>query len=254
VTMLPSWDRKAYLKYYLLSFLVLLFLWEALALLVKNPALPPPLLALQQFVKIFPKTLWQHVLISTYRVLISLGLGLIFAVPLGLLLSRKEKLDRFLAPFIYLLYPVPKIALLPVIIAIFNIGEVSKIFTITLVIFFQILVTTRDAARRVPQYSIYSVLSLGASMKDIYRHVIIPACLPDIFTAVRISLGTAIAVLFFAESFATLRGLGYFIMEAWSRFHYPDVFAGILGISILGFCLFLLVDLVQRLVCPWLFI
>jgi len=254
VITLPRWDKKANFKYYLLSFLTLLFSWEVLALLLRNPALPPPLLALQQFVKILPATLWKHILISTYRVLISLGLGLILAVPLGLFLSRKENLDRFLAPLVYLLYPVPKIALLPVIIAIFNIGEISKIFTITLVIFFQIFVTTRDAARKVSQYSIYSVLSLGASMKDIYRHVIIPSCLPDIFTAIRISLGTAIAVLFFAESFATLQGLGYFIMEAWSRFYYPDVFAGILGISILGFCLFLLVDLVQRFVCPWLFI
>jgi NitT/TauT family transport system permease protein len=124
---------------------------------------------------------------------------------------------------------------------------------IVLIIFFQILITTRDAAQKIPENTILSVLSLGATGRDVYTHVIIPGCLPEIFTAVRISLGTAISVLFFAESFATFEGLGYFIFETWSRVNYPEMFAGIIAISIQGFLLFLLVDFLQRAICPWLY-
>ncbi len=247
-------ERHRTFRGYLFAICGLLLFWELLSVALHNPALPDPYSALVTFVVIFPKTLWEHFLISAYRVSASLAISLIIAVPLGIYLGRDERLDRFFAPLLYLLYPIPKIALLPVIIVIFSLGDVSKIFTITLVLLFQILVTTRDAAKKVHPNSIISVKSLGANPVDIFRHVIIPACLPDIFTSIRISLGTAIAVLFFMESFATFQGLGYFIFEAWSRIDYPEMFAGILGLSLLGLLLFVLVDYLQHLFCPWLYV
>lgn len=239
---------------YLLAIFFFFLGWNILSCILKSPALPKPLPAIDQFFYIFPNTLWKHFISSSYRVVTSLLIGIATAVPLGLFLGLNERIDRLFAPLIYLLYPIPKIALLPVIFIIFKIGDASKIFLITLIIFFQILVTTRDAAKKVPPASIVSVLSLGANKWEIYKHVVIPACLPEIFTAVRISLGTAISVLFFAESFATFQGLGYFIFEAWSRISYQEMFAGILALSLLGALLFLLVDILQRLLCPWLYI
>jgi NitT/TauT family transport system permease protein len=246
--------RGSTLRGYLYAVAGLLICWELLSLAVRNPALPDPCSALIAFVTALPQTLWKHFLISAYRVSASLAISLIIAAPLGVYLGREERLDRFFAPLLYLLYPIPKIALLPVIIVLFSLGDVSKIFTITLILLFQILVTTRDAAKRVHPNSVISVKSLGASAQEIYRHVIIPACLPDIFTSVRISLGTAIAVLFFTESFATFQGLGYYIIEAWSRIDYPEMFAGIIGMSVLGLLLFVLIDYLQRLLCPWLYV
>lgn len=239
---------------YVLAVLLFFIGWDILAHILSNPALPKPLPAITQFFTIFPHTLWKHFLSSSYRVLTSLLIGILLAAPLGLFIGLSERIDRFFAPFIYLLYPIPKIALLPVIFIIFKIGDASKIFLITLIIFFQILVTSRDAAKKVPSASIISVLSLGANRWEIYKHVVIPACLPEIFTAIRISLGTAISVLFFAESFATFQGLGYFIFETWSRISYQEMFAGILALSLLGALLFLLVDILQRLLCPWLYV
>ena len=238
---------------YFIAILVIFLCWELIALLMQNPALPRPFPALAAFFQIFPQGLWKHFLVSTYRVLTSLILGLALAVPLGLYIGRDSKLDKWLSPQLYLIYPIPKIALLPVIFAVFKIGDLSKIILIILIIFFQILLTTRDAAKKIPANSILSVLSLGATPREIYSHVIIPGCLPEIFTAVRISLGTAISVLFFAESFATFEGLGYFIFETWSRVNYPEMFAGIIAISLQGFILFLLVDFFQRIICPWLY-
>ena len=109
------------------SAIVIFFLaWELLALLLQNPALPRPIPALVSFFNVLPEGLWKHFLVSTYRVLTSLLLGLALAVPLGLYIGRNAKLDKWLSPQIYLLYPVPKIALLPVIFAIFNIGICQK--------------------------------------------------------------------------------------------------------------------------------
>ena len=91
---------------------------------------------------------------------------------------------------------------LPVLLVLLGLGNAPKIALIAIIVFFQILVTARDAAKAVPEASVLSVRSLGASRLDIYRHVVVPAALPDIFTALRIGTGTAIAVLFLAESIA----------------------------------------------------
>lgn len=253
-TLTRAVDKKNGTISYVLAVFFLILGWDILAHILNNPALPEPVPAIIQFFNIFPHNLWMHFLVSSYRVVVSLLIGITLAVPLGLYIGREKKVDRFLAPYVYLLYPIPKIALLPVIFIIFKIGDASKIFLITLIIFFQILVTTRDAAKKVPPASIVSVLSLGANRWEIYQHVIIPACLPEIFTAIRVSLGTAISVLFFAESFATVQGLGYFIFETWSRISYQEMFAGILALSLLGFLLFLLIDFLQHLLCPWLYV
>ena len=246
-------DRRGVYRGYLFAVLGLLIGWELLSMGLKNPALPDPFSALGTFFEVLPSSLWMHFLVSTYRVFASLVLSILLAVPLGIYLGRDQRLDRFFAPLLYLLYPIPKIALLPVIIVLFGLGDVSKIFIITLILFFQILVTTRDAAKKVHPNSIVSIMSLGARPGDVYRHVVIPACLPDIFTSIRISLGTAISVLFFTESFATFQGLGYYIFDAWSRIDYPEMFAGILGMSLLGLLMFVLVDFLQHLLCPWLY-
>jgi NitT/TauT family transport system permease protein len=120
-----------------------------------------------------------------------------------------------------------------------------------MILFFQILVTTRDAVRNVSNYYILSLRSLGAGEKDVYWHVILPAIVPKILTAMRISIGTAIAVLFFAESFATTNGLGYVIIDSWSRANYEDLYSGIISMALLGFLLYVVVELLERKLCRW---
>ncbi|MGQ9823893.1 MAG: ABC transporter permease [Desulfotomaculales bacterium] len=235
----------------LASVLFLLFAWHLLALLINKPALPVPAKAFAVFWQQLPAGLGKHFLVSSWRVLASILLSLLLGVPLGLLLGAEKKLDLFFAPIIYLTYPLPKIAFLPVVMFLLGLGDPAKIFLIALVVFFQILVTTRDATRNVSQALILSVVSLGAGKLDIYRHVIWPAVVPEIFTALRIGLGTAIAVLFFAESFASSDGLGYYLMEAWSRYMYGEMFAGIIALGFLGYFLYVCLDLLDRKICAW---
>jgi len=231
--------------------LALLLGWYLLSLLLNNPALPPPAMALTAFITQIPSGLGRDFLISTWRVLASILISLGLGVPLGLWLGRDRQYDRFFAPLIYLTYPIPKIVFLPLVMILLGLGDISKIFLITLVVFFQILVTTRDAARNVNEAMVLSVSSLGARRLDIYRHVIWPAVLPEVLTALRIASGTAIAVLFFSESFASQDGLGYYLMDAWSRYAYDEMFAGIIAMGALGYLLYLGLDWLEKAACPW---
>jgi len=232
--------------------LILLILWESLALLLNSMALPEPRVVLLDFMKkILNGSLLDDLAISCIRALLGILLALVTAVPLGLAVGFEDSLRKRLSPFIYLLYPVPHVVLLPLIIILFGIGNFSKIFLIALVVFFQILVTTRDAAKNIHQNYFYSMQTLGASRHQIYYHVILPATLPKILTAMRISIGTAVAILFFVESFATTKGLGYIIMDSWGRADYVALYTGISCMGMLGFILYLLLDRLERRICRW---
>ncbi|MFZ5753474.1 MAG: ABC transporter permease, partial [Bacillota bacterium] len=92
---------------------------------------------------------------------------------------------------------------------------------------------------------------LHATTWQTYRHLVWPYCLPKILTSLRVSLGTAIAVLFLAETFASTDGLGYFILDAMERKEYPAMYAGILAMGLLGVITYALVDLIENRFCKW---
>ncbi|AGK60476.1 ABC-type nitrate/sulfonate/bicarbonate transport system, permease component [Archaeoglobus sulfaticallidus PM70-1] len=236
-------------KGYFLSALTIITVWSLTSYIVSSPALPQPFEVVIYFLIKLPE-LSKHVAVSLFRVVYSIILALSISIPLGLM-CFKDSADRIISPFIFLLYPIPHIVLLPLIILLFGIGDASKIFLIAMILFFQILVTTRDSARNISEYYILSLKSLGASDWDVYRHVVFPASLPRILTAMRISVGTAIAVLFFAESFATTTGLGYVIMDAWSRADYKSLYAGIISMALLGFSMYIVLEIIEKRLCRW---
>lgn len=235
---------------YLGAVVALLVGWELLALGVNSPALPGPLVALSTFAAEWG-AIWPHILVSAARVLVAMAIGTALAVPIGLWLGRSPRADAVAAPLIFLTYPIPKVVFLPVLFVLLGIQNTPKITLIALIVFFQILVTARDASKAVPEGSVLSVRSLGASRLDIYRHVIVPASLPDIFTALRIGTGTAIAVLFLAETVAGTDGIGWYIGDAWGRIDYPAMFAGILGMALLGVALYEALDAVEAWATRW---
>lgn len=235
---------------YLAATAILLGGWHALALILRSPALPGPADAIPVFIELVPE-LVPHALVSLIRVLAAMAVGTVLAVPLGLAVGRSERADAIVAPLLFLTYPVPKIVFLPVLLVLFGLGNASKIVLIGLIIFFQILLTSRDAARAVPPGAVLSVRSLGATRWDIARHVVFPAALPDIFTALRIGTGTAVAVLFFAESIAGTDGLGWFIIDAWGLIGYPRMFAGILAMALVGVFLYEALDALEALTTRW---
>jgi NitT/TauT family transport system permease protein len=182
-----------------------------------------------------------------------MALAVVLGVPLGLGMGQDHRVLRLTAPLVYLTYPIPKIVFLPIVLLILGIGEASKIFLITLILFYQVLVVVRDAASAVRPELISSVRSLGARRRHIFRYVYLPASLPAIITSLRVSAGTAIAVLFFAESFATTTGLGYFIMvETWGRMAYTNMYAGVVAMSLLGLTIYIGLEVLETRLCGWL--
>jgi len=239
------------LKDYAVAGIVILGGWHILALILDIQAFPSPTIVITDFIRLIQGELSRHFAVSLYRVSVSIVLGVLLALPAGLILGREAWLDRFIAPVIFVLYPIPKIVFLPVLLLLLGLGNLSKIVLMTVIVFFQILVTTRDAAKEIPGQSVMSMRSLGATSWQIYKHVVYPASLPKMFTALRIASGTAIAVLFFAESFATEEGLGYFIMDSWSRFNYSDMFGGIVAMALMGLIIYEVLDIAERRACAW---
>jgi NitT/TauT family transport system permease protein len=204
------------------------------------------------FVEELRGDLWDHTLISAQRVLSAITLAVLIATPIGLGLGQIRILNRIFSPLIGLVHPVPKVVFLPVILVVMGIGETSKVFLIALILFFQILVVVRDEAAGLRPELIQSVRSLGAGRRALFRYVYLPASVPAVLTALRISVGTAIAVLFIAEQYSTRSGLGYYIVTlSWQRLHFEEMYAGIMAMSLLGLTLFVAVDVLERVFGRW---
>ncbi|GAA5417302.1 putative aliphatic sulfonates transport permease protein SsuC [Paraliobacillus ryukyuensis] len=231
--------------------LFVLIIWYILHLIIKSNIIPNPFQTILVFIQLLQDDLLIHLAVSLTRIVFSIIIAVFCGGTIGLYLGMHEKYDLFFGPVIYLLFPLPKIAFLPVFMILFGLGNTSKIVLITTIIFFQILVTTRDSTKGLSREIFYSISSLGANKWQIYKHVVIPAALPKLFTALRISIGTSISVLFFAENYATTYGIGYFIMDSWTRVDYVEMFAGIIAISLLGLFIFKIIDYAERYFCKW---
>jgi len=226
--------------------------WWVSSLIINKPFLPDPgLVALEMIRQFREGALTPHLFTSLLRVLAALFFSFFPALILGIAAGRNRLTDSLISPAVYLLYPIPKVALLPIILLFLGLGNLSKIFFVSLVIFFQFYLNLRDETAGISRQYFDSLTSLGGRKTDELRHIIIPALLPRIFSSLRMTLGTAIAILFLAETFATRRGIGWYIMDAWSRIAYTEMYAGILALSLTGFFLFLILDLSESLFCRW---
>ncbi|MBN1872865.1 MAG: ABC transporter permease [Anaerolineae bacterium] len=236
----------------LLAFILLCLLWQGIALIVQRPILPTPVTVMYTFLREIPHELGRHFGYSLFRVGASIMLSIALATPVGLVLGQSQRLNRIFAPFIYLIYPIPKVVLVPVILLFLGVGEIPKIVIITMILFFQVLVLVRDAAANIRPELLLSVRSLGAGRRALFRFVYLPASIPAILTAIRQSIGTAVAVLYIAELVATRYGLGYYIyLQGNTLFDYSKMYAGIVAMSLLGLGLYFAVDIVEWRMCKW---
>ena len=230
----------------------LLLVWQAISMIVNEPILPGPIIVAATFFEELGGGLTSHFLVSAGRVLAGVLLAVLLAVPAGLMLGQSPRLNRIFSPVVYMLHPIPKVVLVPIILLLFGIGDFPKIVIIFLILFFSILVLVRDSAVSIDPKMLLSVRSLGAGRRALFRYVYVPASLSAILTALRQSVGTAVAVLYIAELFATQRGLGYYIyLNGNTLFDYPAMYAGVVAMSLLGLGLYFTVDNLEKRLCPW---
>uniref|UniRef100_A0A7C4VR56 4-hydroxybenzoate polyprenyltransferase n=1 Tax=Desulfatirhabdium butyrativorans TaxID=340467 RepID=A0A7C4VR56_9BACT len=237
---------------YVLSLLIVIAGWKALADRLQIAMLPAPeVVAIAFWAALRQIDFWVHVGASGFRACAALAASWLIGFPLGILIGCHPRIDRIASPMVFMTYPIPKIVFLPVVLVLFGLGDLSRVFVITLIVGYQILVSCRDCIVHLPRQYFVSIRSLGGGGWHTFRHVLVPAALPDGFTALRIGVGTAVAVLFFVESFATETGLGFLIMDAWGRFDGTAMFVAIAGMSLLGVSLYETVNLLEHGLCDW---
>ena len=231
---------------------LLLLAWHAASLALDKPFLPTPYTSFVAFIDLCREgEMLPQFSVSAMRVLVSGILGVLLAVPLGLLCGRNDMLYHAANPLVAILYPLPKVVFLPILVVLFGLGNLPKIALITLIIFFQIFVVVCDAAHQLPQESVDAMYTMSKNKWIVFRHLLMPACLPAMLTSLRITVGTSVAVLFFAETFASFDGLGYLILDGMERREYPDMFAGIIGMALLGILFYECIYFIEKKCCRW---
>jgi taurine transport system permease protein len=247
----------------LASFAVLLLLWVAITTplagsgpLVAPLFLPSPRSVFETFLMLLQngyqgRSLWQHVGISLFRFGVAFGLTVLVAVPLGLWMGMNRTAKAILDPPIEITRPMPKLALLPLLIIWFGIGEVSKIVIISLALFPILSISAMQAVGSVGQRKVQAAMALGASRTMIFRRVIFPASLPGIFTSIRVSIGLGVTMLVGAELIATNSGIAFMAMSASDFLLTNVVIVGVLIMALLGYTLDLLARSLEARIVHW---
>ncbi|MDT2849938.1 ABC transporter permease [Vagococcus carniphilus] len=242
--------RLSKLANFLLGMISFILFWYFLFLVTNNPSIPHPFASLKKAWDI-KNSLFLHTGASFLRIFISLILASLVSVPLGILLARFKKVNRLFSPLIYFLYPLPKVAFLPIFMIFFGLGNTSKILLIFSIISLQLLLSIRDGVNQIPKTYYQVMKDYHSSHLQELRYVTFPALIPTLFSSLRVSVAISLASLFFAENYATTYGLGYLIMGAWTKMDYEELFVGILAIAVLGFFIFTLLDELEKRLMPY---
>lgn len=225
-------------------------LWYVGSLVLSTSALVSPIDVYAHLPRLVGK-IAPHIWASLYRLFVGIPIALFIGIAMAWSMYRFRKIRLLLGSFVYLCYPIPKLALLPVVMILAGLGDAGKITMIVLIILFQITINVRDSLNNIPKESFLVATSLGATAPQILRHILIPATLPDVLSTLRVAIGTAISVLFVTETYGTDKGMGYFIIDAWMRLSYVEMYGGIVLLSVVGFVLFFLTDLAEAYFCRW---
>lgn len=194
---------------------------------------------------------YQHILISMARALFAFFIAIIVGVPLGLLMGRSPILNAVLDPFVQFLRPIPKIALIPLVVVWLGIGEESKFFLIFIATLLSVVVGATAASKNVAHGLIQAAQTMGLNKIAILFRVILPASLPEIFTTIRLSIGIGWTSLIAAEMVAATSGLGWMIINAGTYLRTDAVIVGIILLGIIGFTLDWLIVKAQQKWAPW---
>ena len=232
----------------------LIGLWAGLHIFIPL-IIPNPFGVMKVFVSEFTSgQLLLHIGHSTLRILGGIFFAVLVGYPAGLAAGLSNKTNSALSSVVYYLHPIPKIAFLPVFMVAFGLGDGSKMTLIFSILVFQIFLFIRDGVKEIEPTYFKVAKTMHFTAYKTFSKLIFPSTLPRLFSALRISMGISISVLFFAENYATTYGIGYFIMNSWSMVNYENMFAGILAIAILGMFLYGSLDWLERRLCKWLFL
>ena len=232
----------------------LLVLWELLTRTGWVPALflPSPLGVLTAGGEMLRSgELLGHVATSLGRILLGFGLGALGGVGVGFAVGVFGLAEAVGTPLIAATFPIPKIALLPLLILWLGIGEASKVAVIALGVFFPMAINTAAGVRHADPLLLRAAVSFGAGRWSLVRKVMLPAALPMIFAGLKLGAGTALLLLVAAEMIAANSGIGYLILNAQNLMETTVLMVGIVLLSLLGLASHWLLTRLERLALPW---
>ena len=196
-------------------------------------------------------TLWQHIGYSVFRVVTGVFFGCLVGIPLGFAMGLSTVARGLFDPIVEFMRPIPPLALIPLVVLWFGIGEKAKIILLFLTAVFIMTIAARSGVSSVRISKIHAAYSLGASKWQVLRYVILPNALPEIFTGVRTAMGVCWATVIAAELVAANVGIGFMIMVAANFLSSDLVVLGIIIIGIIGFAIEIAMRQLEAKLIPW---
>jgi NitT/TauT family transport system permease protein len=247
-------QRKSYPLISLASFIVVLAVWEVLCRLKVLPPLflpAPSGILTEGYHLLFSGELLGHILTSLSRIFWGFAIAVVAGILVGVIIGFFSIPESIGKPMIAAAYPIPKIAILPLLILWLGIGEASKVAVIALGVFFPMVINVHAGVKNVDPLLIKAALSLGSSRARIVRKVLLPASLPMIFAGMRLGIGISLLLVVAAEMVAANAGIGFMILHAADLMDTNKLMVGLITLSVLGILFNWLAEKVERLCIPW---
>lgn len=238
-----------------LSPLLLLATWEVCARtnFIDTRFFPAPSAIFQHLIFVAKhQTLLVDLRASLQRIAIGYIGGVVLGIALGLAMGILYRVRQFFYPLMVLLYPVPKIALLPLVMLVFGVGDLSKIIVIGLGSFFLVLANTLHGIDTLPRQYFDVAHIFDVRRRDVVTAIVLPGALPSIFTGLRLAIGYSLVVMVAAEISGAQAGLGYVIWQSWETFSLKTLYAYVFVLGVLGLFFTLAIDALQRHWVRWL--
>jgi ABC-type nitrate/sulfonate/bicarbonate transport system permease component len=238
----------------LLTPILLLLLWEIAGQLnwIDVRFFPPPSRIVHQIgVLIASGELATNTLASLRRLALGMLLGGVPALFLGLAMGVSRPLRAAIDPLVSATYPIPKSAILPLVLLIFGLGEMSKVVMVALGAFYPILINTVLGVVNLDKIYLDVGHNYRASRWQVFRTIALPGALPSIMAGIKLAMGMGLILIAISEMVAANDGIGYMIWNAWQVLTVDTMYVGLLVIAILGFVFSLVLDEIERMLIPW---
>jgi ABC-type nitrate/sulfonate/bicarbonate transport system permease component len=195
--------------------------------------------------------LTENVLISLERIVLGFLLGGVPAIVIGIAMGIWRPVRALVDPLIVATYPIPKSSLLPLILLIFGLGEMSKVVMVAIGVFYPMAINATAGVLQINQIYLDVGKSFKASPWDTFRTIALPGALPFIMTGVKLGAGLALILIAVAEMVGAKSGIGYMIWSAWETFAVAKMYVGLFVIALIGFAISLLLNEIERWVIRW---
>jgi len=234
-------------------FVVLALGWELAAGVILDPRFfPPPSVTLPLAAELYlDGDLLTHAAASVRRIVLATAIGASAGIAVGVVAGWSHRARLLVNPHLAVLYPLPKIALLPVMFALFGLTETVRVLTMALAVFLLVAINTTGGVRSISDVHVEAALDNGAGTLDLYREVILPGARPQIFSSISMGLSVGFALLVVIEMLAAESGLGYIIWNSWQLFTIPRMYVAVFSINVLGVFFVHGTEILGDVLTPW---